>query len=46
MNKLINKDNGWIIHLIVSLYRLFYNVEHMTANYLPASNGECFITDK
>ena len=35
MNKLINKDNEWIIHFMGSLDRLLDNVEHLTANYRP-----------
>ena len=46
MNKLINKDNEWIIHFMGSLDRLLDNVEHLTANYRPILNGERFFTDK
>ena len=46
MNKLINKDNEWIIHFMGSLDRLLYNVEHLTASYRPTLNGERFFTDK
>ena len=40
MNKLINKDNEWIIHFMGSLDRLLDNVEHLILN------GERFFTDK
>ena len=46
MNKLINKDNEWIIHFMGSLDRLLDNVEHLTANYRPTLDGERFFTDK
>ena len=46
MNKLINKDNKWIIHFMGSLDRLLDNVEHLTANYRPTLGGERFFTDK
>ena len=45
MNKLINKDNEWIIHFMGSLDRLLDNVEHLTANYRPTLDGERFFTD-
>ena len=46
MNKLINKDNEWIIHFMGSLDRLLDNVEHLTANFRPTLDGERFFTDK
>ena len=46
MNKLINKDNEWIIHFMGSLDRLLDNVELLTASYRPTLNGERFFTDK
>ena len=45
-NKLINKDNEWIIHFMGSFDRLLDSFEHLTANYRPTLNGERFFTDK
>ena len=46
MNKLINKDNEWIIHFMSNLDRLLDGFEHLTANYRPTLGGERFFTDK